>query len=93
MKTPPPLDLATIHLDELAAWIAMRREIIARDGYAARASEGALSIELKARLSDDATPSARMSNEWHPLTLPGGALAFVNAEQRDLVLAGLEGRG
>lgn len=58
-------------------WIALRREIIANDGHDVRADAGT-GIEISTR-----------EGAWIPLTLHGGALAFVSREDRDTVLAGL----
>lgn len=61
-------------------WIAERRAIIVRDGYALRAGS-ACAIEIK----------SLTTNEWFRLTLPGGALAFTTEPGRDAVLALLQG--
>lgn len=62
-------------------WIALRREIIFREGYATRA--GAINtIEFKARRRD----------EWLPLLLPGDVTRFETAQGRDSVLAQLQHR-
>ncbi len=73
--------IAPIALDQISPeWIADRREIIVRDGYATRAGEGA-SIEIK----------SLRTNEWLYLVLPGGARDFVCEATRDAVLRQLLG--
>lgn len=61
-------------------WIAERREIVQREGYALRASAGA-SIEIK----------SLTTNEWLRLALPEKAPSFATAAERDAVLAQLTG--
>lgn len=74
MNAPAP-----IYLDQISPeWIAERREVIRRDGYAVRAGEGN-TIELK----------SLTTNRWCVLTLPGGALAFAILLERDAVLHAL----
>lgn len=69
-----PNAIAAAQLPE--GWIAERRELIVRDGYATRAGENACTIEIK----------SLTTNEWLLLMLPGGALSFTTAEDRDAVL-------
>jgi hypothetical protein len=61
-------------------WIAERREVIQREGYALRAGAGA-SIEIK----------SLTTNEWLRLALPDKAPAFTTEAERDAVLAQLTG--
>ena len=87
----PAAKPAPIALDQVPAeWIELRREIIQRDGYALRAGDGN-SIEVKSL-----TPREQMAerdplrtNAWCPLALPGGAVNFRTAEDRDAVLSQL----
>jgi hypothetical protein len=60
-------------------WIALRREIIQRDGHAIRPGP-AHTIQVKGRESWDV---------WATLTLPNDVLHFATAEDRDAVLAKL----
>lgn len=76
MKQVGPITIAEITPE----WVALRREIIVRDGYAARAGES-FSIELK----------SLTTNEWFVLTLTGGARSFTTAADRDVVLSQLQG--
>lgn len=63
-------------------WVALRREIIVRDGYAVRAGAPAWSIEIK----------SLHTNEWCVLTLnETGARAFASEAERDAVLRELVG--
>ena len=71
----PPITAA----DVSPAWIATRREVIVRDGHALRAGAGC-AIEIK----------SLTTNEWHWLTLPGGAIAFTTDADRDAALAKLQ---
>ena len=61
-------------------WIAERREVIAREGYALRAGAGAC-IEIK----------SLTSNEWLRLALLDKTTAFTTEADRDAVLAQLTG--
>lgn len=64
-------------------WIAVRREIILRVGYAVRAGEGGVdlagapyTIEVK----------SLTTNEWWRLMLPNDGTEFAHAAERDAVL-------
>lgn len=75
---------AAITLAEISAeWLAARREVIVRDGYALRAG-AAGSIEIK----------SLTTNEWLRLALPGdtGAVVstFATVADRDAVLRQLQ---
>ena len=59
-------------------WIEITREIIRRDGVAARAGKQN-TIELK----------SLRTNQWQPLMLHGSGTKFTSAEDRDLVLTKL----
>ena len=76
MSSPPPITAA----DVSASWISTRREVIVRDGFALRGGPGC-TIEIK----------SLTTNEWHWLTLPGGAIAFTTEGDRGAVLARLMG--
>ena len=72
---------ALITRDQLPeGWIAERREVIAREGYALRAGAGAC-IEIKSLIT----------NEWLRLALLDKATAFASEADRDAVLAQLQG--
>lgn len=74
--------IAPVTPDQISAeWLAERREIVARDGYALRAGEHRATIEVK----------SLVTNEWCLLTLPGGALEFASPLTRDAVLLELQG--
>lgn len=75
MNHVPPVTLAHFTRE----WIADRRVVILRDGHALRAGEG-LAIEIK----------SLRTNEWRRIALPGGAVAFTTAEDRDAVLKQLQ---
>ena len=60
-------------------WIAERREVVQRDGYALRAGEGA-SIEIK----------SLTTNEWLLLALPDKAPGFATEAERDGVIGELQ---
>ncbi len=84
MKTPDPITVEQITPE----WIALRREVIVRDGYAVRAGEVGVdlsgepfTIELK----------SLTTNQWGAIVLPGGAIAFTTAADRDAVLRKLQG--
>lgn len=62
-------------------WIAERREIVGRDGFALRAGDRRATIEVK----------SLVTNEWCVLTLPGGAQEFASPYTRDAVLLELQG--
>lgn len=57
-------------------WTDMIREIVQRDGAAIRAAGTSPVIEVK----------SLRTNQWLPLMLPGGGLAFTNYDERNLVL-------
>ena len=61
-------------------WIAERREVIVREGYALRAGAAA-TIEIK----------SLTTNEWLYLALPDKATAFTSEADHDVVLAQLTG--
>jgi hypothetical protein len=63
-------------------WLALRREIIAREGLAVRgaACRGGFTIEVK----------SLRTNEWGPLGWHLGALCFATAAERDVVLGDLQ---
>jgi len=75
---PPKLALAALP----ATWPATVREIVQREGAAMRAGAGA-SIEVQ----------SINTGEFMPLLLPGGAMEFATAAERDAVLAQIVGRG
>ena len=84
MITKEPATLAQCDQE----WIAVRRGVIVRDGYATRAGEvgvdlaGApFTIELK----------SLTTNEWSRLMLPGETTVFATAADRDAVLKRLQG--
>ena len=63
-------------------WVALRREIIVRDGYAVRAGAPAWTIEIK----------SLHTNEWCTLLLnEAGVREFASAADRDQVLRELVG--
>lgn len=62
-------------------WIAERREIVEREGYALRAGPARLTIEVKSLIT----------NEWCVLRLPGDLEDFAEALTRDAVLLELQG--
>jgi hypothetical protein len=62
-------------------WIAERREIILRDGYALRAGAG---NTIEANRYHD--------GNWRVITLPNEATTFVTETDRDAVLARLNGK-
>ena len=68
-------------------WIAERREVIVREGFALRAPPIAARIEIKTQRPEPASPP----NTWVALTLPGGALDFLSLADRDQVLRQLNG--
>lgn len=68
-------------------WIAERREVIGREGFALRAAPIAARIEIKTQRPEPAAPP----NTWIALTLPGGALEFLRLADRDAVLRQLTG--
>lgn len=70
-----------------AEWIATRREIIARSGYAVRA-RGVGSIEIKSLTPVEhlASHDRLRVNQWLPLMLPNEASCFATAAERDAVL-------
>lgn len=95
MKTVAPLYVpATPEPEEFAEWIASRREIIARDGYAVRAGAGARghTIEIKSLTPHDllAADDPLRTNVWCVLALPDGAREFAHACDRDAVLGRLQ---
>lgn len=61
-------------------WIAERRAIAQRDGHALRAGLD-LTIEVQ----------SINTGEWHPLMLPSEGTRFVSSQDRDRVLAQLQG--
>ena len=69
---------------ELAAWIAEKREIAARDGHALRGMgcEGGFTIEGK----------SLATNLWHPLGWHHGSICFALPSERDAVLQQLQPR-
>lgn len=77
MKTPPPISLDQVTPE----WLAIRREIVVRGGYALRAGTPRATIEIK----------SLVTNEWCVLTLPDGADEFASAAARGQVLARLTG--
>lgn len=91
MKLQIPLyTLPTPEPEDVTAWIASRRAIIARDGYAIRAGVGprGFTIEVKSL-----TPSEQLAavdplrtNVWCIMGLPEGASEFHRAADRDAVL-------
>lgn len=73
MKTAVP----PIALDQVPPeWVAERRAVVVRDGFALRAGSARPTIEVK----------SLTTNEWCLLTLPGGAREFVDVGDRDTVL-------
>lgn len=76
MPTPSPTVLASL-ADITPEWIAERREIIHRDGYAVRAGRG--TIEVK----------SLHTNEWLVLQLPHNARCFADDADRAAVLTQL----
>ncbi len=93
MNTPVP----TLRGDPIPAaactddWLAERRALIARAGYALRAGAG-LTIEIKTL-----TPIEQMAghdrlrvNQWLALQLPADAACFATEQDRDAVLATLQ---
>lgn len=68
-------------------WLAERREVIVREGFALRAAPIAARIEIKTQRAEPATPP----NTWVALTLPGGSLDFLKLADRDAVLRQLTG--
>lgn len=76
-----PLKGAPVTAEECSAeWIAIRREIILREGRAVRAGESAPTVEIK----------SLVTNEWAVLTLPNEATRFATVQDRDVVLAQLQ---
>lgn len=74
---PPPVTLDQLPVD----WVALRREIIVREGLALRPGPMRATIEVK----------SLTTNEWCLLTLPGGAEEFQHLADRDQVLRRLQG--
>lgn len=80
------------------AWIALRREIIEREGYALRAythtagAQPVHRIELKSLrpIEQLAAHDPLRINAWCVLALPNEATGFVSASERDAVLARLQ---
>lgn len=65
-----------ITVDQLPVeWIATRRDVLTRDKYEIRAING---IQIR-----------KPGGEWGFLSLPGGAVYFLNAAERDGVIAQL----
>lgn len=83
-----PVTLAQLPED----WIAERREVVVREGYALRAGAGATieikSLTLTVQLAVD-DPLKR--NQWLRLALPDNAPAFATDADRDAVLTALQG--
>jgi hypothetical protein len=63
-----------------AEWIALRREIVTREGRAVRAGAGN-SIDVA---------TLRPGDAWATLTLPNEATQFTTAAERDAVLLQLQ---
>ncbi len=59
-----------------AAWIALVREVVQRDGHAVKAGDVACTIDVQS-ISDGI---------FRPLQLPGDGIAFTSAAERDAVL-------
>ena len=83
MNTVPPITLDQITPE----WIAVRREVIVREGRALMAAPIAAQILVKTQWEWEGAPP----NTWLPLTLPGGATSFLNLADRDAVLRQLTG--
>lgn len=81
MKTAPDMKPPVTAADCSEEWIAVRREIIAREGRAVRGELMRCAIEVKSLIE----------NTWHPLMLPNGAITFGSVQDRDRVLARLVG--
>lgn len=97
MKPVAPLFVpANPEPEEFAEWIASRREIIARDGYALRAGAGARghTIEIKSLTPHEqlAAEDPLRTNVWCVLALPDGAREFAQRSERDAVLGRLQER-
>lgn len=85
MISLPPITLAQVPPD----WIALRREILAREGRVVRAGEGN-TIEAKSTRTLGVIEDRPVeSNEWFYITLPTGAFAFQHTLERDAVLHAL----
>lgn len=65
-------------------WIAERREIVVRDGFALRAALGPVGFTIEVK--------SLVTNQWMRLALPGNATEFAVEAERDAVLRALEGR-
>lgn len=63
-------------------WPPMIREIVQREGRAIRGGAERNTIEIKS-LTD---------NTWGELMLPGNGVEFTTAEERDIILAKINGR-
>lgn len=72
LKPIPPVTADAISPE----WTEMVRGIVARDGHAVRGSGVSPIIEIK----------SLTTNRWQPLGLPGGGTAFVDYDDRNLIL-------
>jgi len=64
-------------------WIAQVRVVIEREGYALRGGFPAITIEIQ-NINQPAT--------WYALNLPNNSTLFATEQDRDLVLAQLQGK-
>lgn len=80
--------------EEFLGWLKDRREVIARDGYALRAGQGARghTIEVKSLTPHDhlAADDPLRVNEWCVMSLPEGGREFAHATDRDAVHSALQ---
>lgn len=81
MSQIPQIVIAPMRAEEIKpAWLRQVRDILVRDGQAARAGR-TLVIEIQ----------AINTGTWHPLDLPANTVYFETAADRDQVLAMLVG--
>lgn len=81
-----PRSVAPVTRAELPAdFVAVRRAIVRRDGIALRAGAVAQGCTIEAK--------SLRTNEWHPLALAGGAIAFAFPAERDAVLREMQEGG
>jgi hypothetical protein len=83
MSTPiiSPASVPVTLAEITPEWIAERREIIVRDGFATRGRAETRTIEVKSLTLDI----------WFRLTLPNGGYEFATAADRDAVLKQIQG--
>ena len=91
MIPQPPLFVRDqVKPEVLDDWLASRRDVIARDGYALRAGHGrrGATIEVKSLTPHEllAADDPLRVNVWCVMALPEGAREFAREEERDEVL-------